>query len=534
MKLDDKLHKAFLEEMHNLEQFRMSYAVDHPSAPLDRDDPDVRRLVEALAFFAARTRSAALNSVERTHRRLFQQFVPYLLSPVPALAMIQARPTGQFAEPIMLAAGTEFALSGEGSEAAIFRSLYDFRVLPLTLGRVEMVMLPAGGFRLLLPFEGSFPRSDEIGTLHILIDHLSDFLASLTVHYQLRRCLRAASVVFGDKADENSTGNRCVFSLGAVGEQPERLFTHPLELERQFFHFPRLELFLNIDIPQPPRNWQKFTLCLDLDDTWPRNLRPSRDVFQLFCVPVVNLQTGYASPQIYDGTQERLALRHPEGRRHFSLHSLNGVYEVQEGQMTPLRPATLGGGSGSFELEETEEEGPSLLLHLPGAFEMPRTIAIDALWIQPWFSAHVEEKLTLQPYRRATAGLRWNLLGGVIPHLESQFGGEIDAFLQLLVLRNKPVLDLDDIRVLLQTLASPWAGIFQPVRDLLQGLVVDEVPAKAGDSLGVLKQIYRLQFAADDENVRPLLELFADHLARVLDIWVADAAIEVRIDEASS
>ena len=53
MEMDEKLYRAFLEQMYELETFRMEYASRHPSAPLDRDDPDVKRLVEALAFFSA-------------------------------------------------------------------------------------------------------------------------------------------------------------------------------------------------------------------------------------------------------------------------------------------------------------------------------------------------------------------------------------------------------------------------------------------------------------------------------------------------
>ena len=58
----DELQKAFLEEMHALDNFRMAYAAEHPSTPLDRDDPDVRRLMEAMAFFTARTRIVGLRN----------------------------------------------------------------------------------------------------------------------------------------------------------------------------------------------------------------------------------------------------------------------------------------------------------------------------------------------------------------------------------------------------------------------------------------------------------------------------------------
>lgn len=44
----------FLSEMRALEEFRQSYAARHPLARIDREDPDVRRLTEALAYFTVR------------------------------------------------------------------------------------------------------------------------------------------------------------------------------------------------------------------------------------------------------------------------------------------------------------------------------------------------------------------------------------------------------------------------------------------------------------------------------------------------
>ena len=100
MKPDDSLYKAFLEHMHELENFCMSYAAMHPTIPLDRDDPDVRRLTEAMAYFAARTHMAGIRNIADFRRRIFQQFFPYLLTPLPAMGLARARLTGQFTETV--------------------------------------------------------------------------------------------------------------------------------------------------------------------------------------------------------------------------------------------------------------------------------------------------------------------------------------------------------------------------------------------------------------------------------------------------
>ena len=75
MRIDDALYRSFLQEMEGLDAFRLAYRDRYPEAPLDREDPDVRRLIEAMALFSARTRLAAERHMSSTHRRMFQQFL---------------------------------------------------------------------------------------------------------------------------------------------------------------------------------------------------------------------------------------------------------------------------------------------------------------------------------------------------------------------------------------------------------------------------------------------------------------------------
>ena len=57
---DDQVQTELLAEMRALESFREDYVLRHPQSLLTRDDPDVHRLMEALAFFSLRTRRAGL------------------------------------------------------------------------------------------------------------------------------------------------------------------------------------------------------------------------------------------------------------------------------------------------------------------------------------------------------------------------------------------------------------------------------------------------------------------------------------------
>src|SRR5690348_8990678 len=107
---NDALEKAFLAELEALEKFRISYTGQYPNVPLAREDPDVRRLIEAMAMFTARTRLAAERNVGQSMLRLFRQHFPYLLAPVPAAAMLAGSVTARYVDVAELPSDSEALL----------------------------------------------------------------------------------------------------------------------------------------------------------------------------------------------------------------------------------------------------------------------------------------------------------------------------------------------------------------------------------------------------------------------------------------
>jgi type VI secretion system protein ImpG len=519
---NEPLYKEFLAELQALESFRMSYVAETPGAALQPDDPDVRRLVEALAFFGARARQAAVSTVVEQRRRLFRQFLPYLLDPLPAMGILQAQPTGQLTEALDLPRGTEIALRDGGDRVALFRTLRALRLLPLQLGRLSTVVLPDGRLRLLLPAATSHPRNDEIGTLAVHVNYLNDFNGSLRVLQALERRVDRVSVSFDDRVDEHSRGADCRLAFAAPGDDDDG--RHPIERERSYFHFPRAELFFELTLPPPPRNWQRFTIMLDLKPDWPRGLRLTSDVFQLFATPIVNLSRAAAQPILHDGTRERWPLRHPSPAGRFALHSLRGVYRRAGETTVPLLPATVAAGSGSYELS-----GDALLLHLPEALTAPTTVSADAEWLQPWFSSLIGQRLRAAPYRRTVAGVQWELSGDLVPHREAALGGDVDDFTHILVLAHRRRLAREDLDALLQVMGTVWSGPFAPLRALVADLQVHEAPAAGGARGDGGKLVHELTLVRHEETLAPLIERFARHLERILSAWIADAPVEVRI-----
>ena len=72
MSVDNTQYRAFLEELNDLAEFRLNYSLDNPNSGLEGDDPDVKRIIEALAFFGARTQIASLRSLDSSSKRLYQ------------------------------------------------------------------------------------------------------------------------------------------------------------------------------------------------------------------------------------------------------------------------------------------------------------------------------------------------------------------------------------------------------------------------------------------------------------------------------
>lgn len=537
MRIDEGLYKKFLEQMQELERFRITYTSAHSTVPLDREDPDVRRMIEAMAFFSARTHRAGMRNIIDSHLRIFQQCFPYLPLALPAMGIFKAGITGKFAETVILPKGTELAVASPQGRSAIFLTRRDLKILPLTIREVQTLFLPGKGRRIIIDMQTPYARSDEIGTLSIHINHLNNFKASLLVFHSLKHSLKKASVVFNEKVTETSRGTTCeaTFASPADTEEEEDRF-HPILEERFFFQMPQQDLYMNVKIPTPPRNWERITICLDLDESWPKNMVLNRDVFHLFTVPGINLSKAPAKPLICDGTREEYPILHPDAGLDYVLHSLRGVYVVEEEGSVPLRPGIISGGNRSYELlrrflPEQKKHQFYLLINFPEAISSPKTLMVDGLWFQPQFSNVIGEKLNVFPYSRNVPGIEWEIAGNIFAHSNNNFGDNMDNFMNLFTLKNKPDLNIDDVHSLLLALGNVFTSEFKGVTDLLTGLrVVNRPPKRKDNEMQMIRRIYYFRFSNLDPSFNPLVELFLKHMERVLDAWLPEALIEVRLD----
>jgi type VI secretion system protein ImpG len=528
----EDLYKAFLDEMKSLENFRVTYTSVHASASVEREDPEVRRLIDAMAFFSARTRTAALRNLLSTQRRLFQQYFSFLLSPMPAMGMLQAQTTGRFAETTVLPRGSEVLIAAEGRPGAVFHTAADMRILPIQLAGIQTLLRSSSGTRVVLTFKSAFPRNDEIGLLPLFVNHLDDYAASLSVLYHLRKHLERAIVVYGEEPiDDLTKGTTCDVSYGAV-QEPDELpeLTHPLQAVRSFLHYPQQELFFNVKISEKQPNWKQFSICLDFKATWPKSLRLNKDMFQLFTVPISNLKRSMGSPLLAAGTQDRFPLRYPSPAQKFALHSVVGVFQIEEKGLLPLKPGMVTGGSGSYEIEHSKDEDGAtayVKLQFPEAFTKPRKISVDAFWLQPWFSDEVAGKLRVQLSSRSISGATFELRGDIRPHQDNLLQDDFEGMLQILALKSKAVgFNLDDIGILLNALGSMKASHFKQLHSYLAEVSVQILPQLKDTGSGQ-RQMYKFRLKESDAAFLPLIEAGLRQLANLLKIWTPDSTVSV-------
>jgi len=529
-----ELEKAFLAELESLEKFRISYTGLYPNAPLTREDPDVRRLMEAMAMFTARTRLAAERSLGESMLRLFRQYFPFLVSSVPSAGMLRARVTPRYVDVVELPAGlTVYGVrrqQGAADQVFQFRTQDKLRILPIVLERVDIFRMRSRGFRILFRFAAGFARNDELGEISLYVNHLNDLASSQSVLHALRRHVKSASVVYDKDVNEETTGAPCELAYGAAELEPQDLEAYelPLQRARAFFHFPQRELFVRFRPARPPRDWKEITVCLEVDESWSTDLRLTADTFQLHVVPIVNMRKDTADPIEYDGTQERHPVVYGDRTAGFVPHSIHAVYKKSKEGLQPIEPAALGTGRESYEVFG-EGAGASrraaIGLNIPGAFEKAERIVVEAFWTQPGLADVRASELRLRLGDHFVEGVEWTCFDSLVPEQDTDLSDARDDLLKLVSLKGQRFLDADDLVFVLRALGAGRARSFAKLVSAIADVRVVSKPY-ARRSAG-FKHIYEIELRDLDVSDLPRMDPFGQQLLRVLGAWCAEEVVEL-------
>ena len=519
MLINEKIYQAYLEELQQLEKFRASHISLYGDTPLDSEDPNTKRLIEALAFFGARARLHGVNQITQIHERLFRQYFPYLVNPLPAFGMLQITPSIRYPERVSLPAGSELIFKTSNELKASFQTLEPLEVFPLFLKNFKFEKEERGGWRCLIEYTSLHVSTEEIGSMKFYINHLNSFFSSLRVLFAIQHTFVKAQV-FYDPTDEmtDDQGLECAVDCGS-SVKDRSIFSHEMEQIRSLLHFPQQELFLKFSIPPCKKRWKRVIFCLDLNEKWPDSIKLSADSFLPFIVPIANFKKAYADPIICDGTKNAYPLLHPEPIHQFELHTVLSVAKILSRGAKPLKPGILGKMGDSYEVDSFNKE---LLLDLPDAFQNPETISVEALWTQPWFSDYMNVELELQFKEAQIFGLGVRLLGSLHQH-ERTIEDDSNFLIRVLSLKNQNYLQLNEILFIMNAMKKLSGSFFDNMSDWIL-----ELKTRQRMDQKNFTSVIEYEFFLKNWNGQrwELAVLFFKYVNKMLNSWLPHFEIE--------
>jgi type VI secretion system protein ImpG len=517
MYFDEKIYQEFLLEMQSLETFRATHTHLHYDTPLEQiEDPDMKRLIEALAFFSARTHMQAMDNITHTHEKIFRQYFPYLLQPLPAMTLVQFKPSLRLTGKLSIPRGTELFFQTLEKKTALFQTLEELILLPLFYEKFEMISGEKGGQNLIFSFEASHSQIEQLKEVKLFVNHLGNFASALSVLYAIHHTLEKILVSFDGEEEE-------LGGLGFEKEKEKRLFKHPIEHLRSLFHFPQQELFLPIQLPERHTKWKTLKIRLELTDRWPKTLQLKKDSFATYVVPVINLAKSIADPILCDGKSDSYPLLHPSPNGRFVLHSLLSVSDISSSEPHPLRPGILGHQEDSYEIDYATQ---TLSLNVPGSFVEPKTIIVEALWSQPWLSKHLKEEISPYFAKDSIPGVELQILGMIEPQENLSLEKDPNILLKILALKNQNQLNLDEILLLLNTLKQLEHSKFKRIASLIQKMSVDQKQDRLGVGLS-MEYIFELKELSDKNwNV---VVIFFRNLNAFLNTWLPNFQVTTKV-----
>lgn len=529
----DDLEYHLAGELRVLDELRRSHRKQYPGSLLEREDPDIQRMIEAMALFSVRTRLSQQRNLQSTWRRLFASYFDFLLAPLPSVAMAQAVVSPRLVDAINLERGTQLRLTTPSGLQGTFTTLSALRLLPISLNSVDLRKRD-GGSLLLLQFGSRFSRTDAVDQLRLHIHCADHYESALAMHYQLRAHLKRVFVVY-DPQSIPSDGASCAVSFGEQYEAPaDSDPINPLEGVRRFFHFPERELFLNLTVPRSQRAWSTFIIGLELGPDYIAEPEPGRDSFQLFTVPIEN-RVRVPAAQIYcDGTSAGYPIRAADPAAGLSLVTVRGVSRVTAAGVERMRPSVLSASDSGdgYELEEQLDESASnhlLIVRAPQALVSPFSMHVDAEWHQPDFAKSAVGRQRVSVPHRSMDGVTWQLLGPVRAPHDSVLRRNTEGLLQLLSLRMKPVLSRSELLTVFDVVGTIATSPYRKLPVLLRELRVEAAMDSALRGSG-LRHIYSVALERINDLDEPLVWHFLVQLQRLLDCWNAEAAVDLQVD----
>lgn len=366
--MSDALLPYFNRELQAIRKLAQEFAEAHPKvagrlrmAGDTVDDPHVERLLDGVAFLAARVHHRLDDEFPELTDALLSVLYPHYLAPVPSCTVLQFGCQPDLLVPFEVAPGLELDSEPVRGESCRFRTAY-----PLTLWPVEIESIRLSGLPLAVPVNplanGAVAAlrivlkcaNPEVTFAQLGVEQLRFFLrapANISLPLYELLCGHTLSVAYADGPTDPNPVIVAADSIKPVGFGPqEALFPWParsfsgFRLLTEYFAFPEKFLFLDftrMDGKTLASGGSQMEIFVYLDRASPELERMlGNDVLALGCTPGVNLfeQRCASVPLTHTDVEYRIV---PDVRRPGALE-IWGVDRVREsrsdGSSRPWRP----------------------------------------------------------------------------------------------------------------------------------------------------------------------------------------------------
>lgn len=348
----------FHSDLSLLHEFAAEFASANPAlAPLLDDkktDPDVERLLEAVAFQNAMLRRKLADDFPELIKTLVQLILPHYLRPIPATTLIGFTPGSGLEQTITIPAGTQFASAPVDGTACRFTTTAAVELHPLRLSNATFTQLPGrmGEIRLDLALQGLPLSQWRPKSLRLFLG--GDQATASELYLLLSRHVSRIILTPRDGGADCVLSANCLRQAGFI--EGEELLSYPSQafpgyrLLQEYFSTPQKFLCFDLD------GWEQwrqrgegsdFTVSFELESLSIGPQRIRSENFILHAVPAINLFAHDGDPVVVNHRSSRYPIR-PSGPNpvHCQIFSVDRVtgYTRASGHQRDYLPFELFGG----------------------------------------------------------------------------------------------------------------------------------------------------------------------------------------------
>ncbi|OLQ90628.1 type VI secretion protein [Vibrio panuliri] len=334
--------KYFREELAFLKEQGREFTEIHPQ--LSRFlhgrtlDPDVERLLEGFAFLTAKLREKVEDEFPELTHSMINMLWPNYLRPIPSMSILRFSPDKSVSEKQLIGKGTQVDSKPVFGTKCHFQTCREVALYPL-----ECIEVNAQHTREATTIDLLLEMHGETNVGNALLDSLRFYLggdkySSQMLYLWLNHYLDRVSI------DVNGTE----FQVGeghfkTVGfDSDDALLPYPKNVYEGYrilqeylsfaeaFHFFDLS---GLDKAIPKSVSGLFSVKLYFSKTLPADVRVTKENFQLYCTPIINLFEHDADPIALSGRQSEYRVlpssRYPSHYEVFNIQTVSGWQDTQ-------------------------------------------------------------------------------------------------------------------------------------------------------------------------------------------------------------